>query len=405
MAKTLSTITHAMRIFGMLLIFAVLISETSSRFLQSSDTGTSQYDYSNYNPDFAYDLSSYSLRFEKCQDVKMYDDDLATDENSYSPLAVRHFVVFRLCPSDACSGACDTQYGHYVVDLDTYLAATVDYQQQDFENMCENCQEHCDDADKNCSGCGQLCYQFNNLEILGYIDAAQFIECQTVQQQQVNTQNGRDDGEAATDDGGGRLYIGPRCSAGIIVIGLFSDESCMESVSNVDVEEILGAQLSYHLLAHTSYSDGDVCLSCMENNNGSANANQNDAQDADDVNEMCEDLYSASAKCESKTGIRHGFIQTALDENQYETQVAGEFMSCNFIDQLVWNSYTETGEINAKVSREIVQRILTHKQSVVLIFLSLTISGTLGLITYYQRRINRIEPSTMRLSRGTGVLA
>ena len=58
---------------------------------------------------------------------------------------------------------------------------------------------------------------------------------------------------------------------------------------------------------------------------------------------MCEELYSASAKCESKNGITAGFIQTNREERDYENQVENEFMVCNFIESLVLDSYTERG--------------------------------------------------------------
>lgn len=45
---------------------------------------------------FQYDLSQFSVRFEKCQYVKMYDDNLAENQYSDSPLALKHFVVYRL---------------------------------------------------------------------------------------------------------------------------------------------------------------------------------------------------------------------------------------------------------------------------------------------------------------------
>ena len=94
--------------------------------LSSSRAGTKQRKLDE-NPDFEYnDLREYSVRFEKCHDVKMFDDNLAQDEASESPLAVKHFVLYRLCPSDSC-GSCDTAYGQYVADAESYLGSTVEY--------------------------------------------------------------------------------------------------------------------------------------------------------------------------------------------------------------------------------------------------------------------------------------
>ena len=52
------------------------------------------------NPEFQYALSDFSVKFKKCQYVKMYDDDLASNSYSTTVLALRHFVVFKLCPVD-----------------------------------------------------------------------------------------------------------------------------------------------------------------------------------------------------------------------------------------------------------------------------------------------------------------
>ena len=56
------------------------------------------------------DLSQYSVRFEKCQFVKSYDDEFAGDEDNDSPLATKHFVVYRLCPTNSCE-SCNDKYG------------------------------------------------------------------------------------------------------------------------------------------------------------------------------------------------------------------------------------------------------------------------------------------------------
>jgi len=88
------------------------------------------------------DLTAYSLKFEQCQFVKTYSDENAEDEDAATVLATQRFVIFRLCPESSCS-SCDYNYGEYVIDLDTYLQATVQYQQELQENMCNACGENC----------------------------------------------------------------------------------------------------------------------------------------------------------------------------------------------------------------------------------------------------------------------
>ena len=63
------------------------------------------------NAEAAYqvDISSYSIKFQKCQFVKSYDDNLAMNEDSESVLATKRFVVFRLCPNHSCSSCNNDQ--------------------------------------------------------------------------------------------------------------------------------------------------------------------------------------------------------------------------------------------------------------------------------------------------------
>ena len=329
------------------------------------------------NAYFEYDLSEFSLRFEQCQFVKMFDDELAEDEDNDSPLALKHFVVFRLCPSDDCS-TCDV-YGTYTLDVADYLQYTIENQAQDFESMCENCNEQCNDNGEYCSGCGKTCYLYQNLEANGYIDASQFIECEELD---VQNDDGADDQAA--------LYIGPRCNSGnSITIGLFTDENCFEPVEDdVNLEEILGYKLSYHLLRHTYSADDPVCLSCAE---GDYVADDDeDANDADNVNEMCENLYNAAAKCETETGLTNGFVQTNREDEDYENQVENEFMACTFINSLVWNSYTETGEINVKDRQDVIIRQVTRNQMISVGLLCVVFAGLLGLFYHFQKKIDAI---------------
>lgn len=322
------------------------------------------------NAYFQYDLSEFSLRFDRCQYVKMYDDEMAGDEESSSPLVVKHFAIFRLCPSDECD-TCAGTFGRYVTEVEEYLERTVEEQKAGFEYMCENCEQRCDEDDDYCSGCGKLCYQDENLESLGFVDAADYVQCQQLQMD--------------NEDDSLQLYIGPRCSkdGSKVLIGLFSDEDCFDPYTEADPEDYLGFNISYHLLSHTNYDDGSYCLSCKENE---ADENEQDKEDTDDANEMCEDIYNTAAKCESNYGLG-GFIQTAREDEYYENQVENEFMVCNFIESLLWNSYTETGDINIEGDLDVIHRDMTKLQKIALTFLSISIIGLLAAVYYIQKRI------------------
>lgn len=334
---------------------------------------------------FPYDLSQFSVRFEKCQPVKSFDDDLAADEDSETVLAVRNYVVYSLCPSDSCQ-SCDGVHGKYALDIATYMQSTAENQREKMESMCKNCQDgygYDDDAYTHCTTeCCETCREYNNMENNGYIDASEYTECQ-----QVN---------AETDDDGGnfQLYAGPQCSSDSfsVEIGLFTDENCGVPYDGdqFDLESVLGSPLSYILLEHTGNADGAACLSCKEQDD---NENDNDQNDADDVNEMCENIYDGAAKCESNYGIEYGFIQTAQDNDEYENQVENEYMSCTFIENLIANSYTESGEINVGDVQDEVLRVVTHRQALALSGLVVVICAIFGGGYYYQRQIDKLQPA------------
>lgn len=321
------------------------------RWLEDSSSGS--------NAAFQYDLTKFSVRFDRCQTVKMFDDELAENQYSDTVLSTYHFVLFRLCPSDDCA-SCQV-YGRYIMTMDDYLKYTVKYQKQEFESMCKYCRENCNKYGDYCTGCSKLCYQFDNLEALGYVDASNYIECQKVQ----NKDNGEDQSQ---------LYIGPLCSStgSSISLGLFTDKYCDVPYSGKTVEEVLNAKVSYHLLSNTYTNDGSTCLSCKEQDeeNDKKKKNDKDQADLEEVNQMCEYLYSKSAKCESPNGVQISFAQETQQSSSYQKQ--SETSVCTYIQSMIWNSYTASGEINYQAKQDEVIRQLMPMQKAVLCGLSAT---------------------------------
>uniref|UniRef100_A0A7S1Y4W5 Uncharacterized protein n=2 Tax=Grammatophora oceanica TaxID=210454 RepID=A0A7S1Y4W5_9STRA len=300
------------------------------------------------------DISGYSVKYEKCQFVKAYDDEMAENEEAGTVLATKRFVVFRLCPTGSCS-SCNYNYGEYLIDLETYLESTVEYQQALQEEMCQACEEcgnnnnnnnngdNGDDGgrrflvDVDCDNCYDECQKIENMEENGYIDATEFLECQMIYDPE--------------DDGGQGLYAGPMCaSSGTkIKIGVFLDEECSILDSSKAVDDYLvdgdGYQMKLsHALLKTVYAE-DTCYSCLmvdEDENANDDANNNGNDDAEpEVVDMCQALYEAAAKCEKN----HGFDEGYSNYYGYENQLAQEEIVCDFIDSLGSGTYDEDGEI------------------------------------------------------------
>ena len=338
--------------------------------------------------EYEYKLSNFSLRFDRCQYVKMYDDEIAQDENSASPLATRHFAVYRLCPSDNCESCDGGVFGRYVTELNDYLAYTVAEEETVMEYMCNNCQEQCDENGQNCSGCGKICYHLQNMEANGYIDASKYIQCQKLELNDGEEGRRLEDNQA--DEEQLQLYIGPRCShdGSRVLIGLFTDDECLEPYTDAQVQSVLQGELSYYKMAHTAGNTGAYCLSCKESDE---DQNEADMADEDDVNEMCERVYDQSAKCESKYGL-YGFVEKNREDRDFENQIENEFMVCNFIESLLLNSYTESGDINLEQDLVIVTRKVTKAQKVSFSLLSVIIVGLLASVHILRKKIESTIP-------------
>ena len=334
------------------------------------------------------DISGYSLKFEKCQFVKGWSQDLA-EEGADSVLLTSRFVIFRLCPSGSCK-SCNYNYGEYMVDMDTYLEETVGYRQEEQEEMCETCQEQCnyqgddaagDDAAEeeeeqedegddqrrldesvDCDSCSTACMKIEGMEDNNYLDATNFIQCQEISE--------------ATDDTAA-LYAGPICasSGAKIKIGVFTDEDCLYLDSSKDVENYLtdddgyGMKLS-HALLKTTYDSSD-CISCIQDAG-------DDDQAGYETKEVCGDLYEAAAKCETTHGFSNGI--SYYDEDA-QNQIYNEEMVCDFISSIKSGTYSQDGEIVIGGTKAYTRggTSTTGGQKFALTFF---IIGTVGLAVY-----------------------
>jgi hypothetical protein len=357
------------------------------------------------------DISTYSVKFEQCQFVKSYDDDLADDEDSTSVLATKRFVVFRLCPENSCS-SCNYNYGEYIIDLDTYLATTVEYQQEVQSDMCEACEE-CGNDDQNqdqdqdqadneerklqnysvdCDSCYDECQKIENMEDNGYVDATTFLECTMIY--------------SPDDDSKDSLYAGPVCasSGSKIKIGVFTDQYCNVLDSSKDVDDYImnedGNQMMIsHALLKTIYAE-DSCVSCTQVDENNDNRKLDQGDQAAEVLEMCQTLYEDAAKCE-KT---HGFDNGYSNYNGYSSQLTQEEVVCDYIESIKAGSYDERGEIvvNGANSASGGGAKTTGGQKFALTFFVL---GTVGLAAYAGMLHTKLTKGSVGLHNQGGAMA
>jgi len=104
------------------------------------------YNWDEYMDEYSlgFDITSYSVKYTQCATVQSYSDNLAQDEYSDTVLAAQRFALFRLCPADQCSdysnAGCASNYGEYLVSLDQFLMAMLEYQESRVAGYCEYCQ-------------------------------------------------------------------------------------------------------------------------------------------------------------------------------------------------------------------------------------------------------------------------
>jgi len=355
------------------------------------------------------DLSSYYIRFEKCQFVKTFSDESASkevtgrDPREYDTVLVdEKFVIFRLCPDiDNCDDieygddGGNGGYGEYMIDMETYLLTTVEYKQEKQEEMCEKCDEKCNDyyddddydghrnlvdsevvLDVTCSECVFMCEKIGKMEENFYVDATYFITCEEIVEE--------------TDEQPA-LYAGPMCSTqgSKIKIGVFSDEDCTFLNSDKDVDDYLADENGYalklsHALLKQTYDNNEpiFCGGRYNNNGDDTEAAEIDLSEYYDreTKDVCMELYDAAAKCESPHGFDNGYDTF----NDYSPiQADNEMLVCMFIDSVLSGTYTQEGEIviGGTVTSPIkITDMHTTKGQICA--LSFFILGTIGLAVY-----------------------
>jgi len=270
-------------------------------------------------------ISGYSIKFQGCHHISQWNDE-AEDEDSVR-IKTKRLVRFRLCPTDYCStdsnGGCDSGYGDYVIDLYTYLSYYFQARETYQEFNCGYLQNYvcgCNNNNNNVQYCLYDCYEDHGMAdvCMGYNPYEQNNNGD-YQNNQIDLQDYMDCTESDVQDANGNgLYIGPYCAAqgGAIYLGVFSDDSC----TNFADEDGGASTYKYASGYALPYADANIvdldCMSCKEpseNNNGG-----NDRYDADDVAEVCEEIYTMAGKCEQNL--------------PYQTTVNQNNNACNYME-------------------------------------------------------------------------
>lgn len=328
--------------------------------------GTDDDEVKNRDGNFPVDISSYSLRFEKCQAVK-------TPSSDTSKSLIERYAVFRLCPEHECS-TCAMNYGEYLVDLADYLTILSQYFHETQGAMCtvceqcmkkdpavkENAEAKLEDFGVSCKNCQAECRTLNEMESNGYIDATNFLRCTMVYEDPNNEEK--------------RYYAGPVCSEGgnAVTIGVFKDDYCEKLDSSKNIRQFLGTDngsrmnLAYSFLKMTYL---ETCLSCEEDNVEGFHDLKADNEDQDSVKQFCEKIYDHSHKCEAD----HGFMNRLHDRVGVD-----EKQTCQMIEHITsgrQSNNDSTEEIvEPEFEEEAVAESILDQQSLILVVIGVLLS-------------------------------
>lgn len=115
--------------------------------------------------------TNYSLRFEKCATTTDYyggyfggngDQDGGNDREGF--MYEQRLVHFKLCPTDTCGSGCSGG-ADYVIDMNEFVSAYLEYKEELKEQQCEDIREncYCNNDDEDVSG---VMYRFHFMRTL-----------------------------------------------------------------------------------------------------------------------------------------------------------------------------------------------------------------------------------------------
>lgn len=238
--------------------------------------------------DDGYDFSwvtNYSIKFQSCHNTLSFRADGNSADGEDEPTEIQRLVLFKLCPTDKCSSC--KGGAEYLVEMREFVEAYYESQMTQQEYNCEKVQDNCDCENRDDdAGCLTQCYADAGLDYCeeeendDEFEVDKYLECEDV---------------GGNDDDSNSLYVGAYCSSNgnQIYLGAFSDRQCTKKASTSTYKSLTGYDLPYT----SSSLVTSECFSCKEPSQYDDDYNA-DQYDADEVTELCEELYERSAKCE-----------------------------------------------------------------------------------------------------------
>jgi hypothetical protein len=213
-----------------------------------------------------------------------------------------------MCAAESCASNC--KGAEYVVAAGEFANSYLTYKMNAQEQTCALAQEKCEyDCEygkvyndnggsyywQDNANCLNACYKNKGFDYCiddgDDFDALDYLECKQIKNNGNNNNNNNGNDVA--------YYVGPKCanSGSEIHLQLYTDATCTTEADNSIYTSMnyYGKSLPY---SSSSLISND-CLSCKEQNDNDGNQNYYDANDADQLSEVCERIYEEAGHCES----------------------------------------------------------------------------------------------------------
>jgi len=304
--------------------------------------------FANNNQDNANQYNDYADGYNYNGNNQNYQGDYYQNEQryDYQGMYEQRLVHFQLCPTNSCRRC--KNGADYVVDMNEFVDAAVEARLTAEEYNCERVREncYCDNAYSE-EQCLYQCYKNSGFDYCveaeqqkqqdNGFDLQEVLECSQMDfdEEALETYNYQKNYQRANKNQGqyygedwynqqnqqnDEFYVGPYCSANgkKILLGVFTEETCTFPAESGLYEALnYGASLPYSKKSLVDYS----CISCKEPKDVDYQ-NYYDAQDEDDVTDVCARLYEEAGKCEENLGGGSGYFP-------YRNN-----LGCNFIKTL-----------------------------------------------------------------------
>jgi hypothetical protein len=292
-------------------------------YVQGTDDAYGFNKDADWQNDWGFDASQYSLSYERCATVKHFDVEKAAQEDATSPFRTQHFAVLRLCPAKTCDSpdwymtddmtddageeedadeqaaeaeayaetygangrGCSSNYATFLLDAGTYMSLMAEYEDTQFEMYCGYCtaymqkmyqkwvqngghNRHLDfeefkndhEVHRMLGGEMDACRVYSKACNSGFQDGyADMLECSQV-----------------TKNNGMVAYTQATCAEDgqTITIGLYSDEECSEDItSQVNIANWIGEDVDDEEMAHYYKNVASAVGTLIESYGGKTNVN------------------------------------------------------------------------------------------------------------------------------------